>query len=1074
MYSVFADSMESGKVRLCDAVYSKREVEVLSFLCNGRSHKSIANFFNISSRTVETHVRNIVSKSGTVSVEKLIEVLTSSGDIKKLNTLYGNLLFEKEFNVFLQTLPKVRKQVFICSDALTDSAVEFVIKSLSAIGCCVLTHENQPVECVVIFVKTKKDNHVQNGFDYIVDVSRDGCFLSILMFLRDFCGVETAIAQIERLKILVGDRPNVSSCIDLKRSEVMSGKGFGIALSGAVTLAVVGVLYGMYPGRTELITNRDMCIASDMLLTRADLLDSAKHAFSRVSDVNVASFVGIGGAGKTTLARSFIKDATEYDVSYELDASSVESLRNSYVNLADALADNDGAMTDQLKSILADSKEERRHSKVVRFCANLLSRKKKWVLIFDNLDDPKVLFGSFPSDISWGHGNVIITTRDQNIVTSMAFGNNKIIEVGALSDDEKYSLFSKITQTLRDKSYDKDDVMKLLREVPSYPLDVSTVACCLAGSDLSIDEYILKMHAEYKNFEKVDAFSMKDDTPYGKTRYGIIVTTLERILDDAQKVSLDLKPHLLLLSLCEPDRIPFEAFERLSSATQAKQLLKMLKRYSFISEAKSYVGIHRVVQNMWSKMLLQKMSHDDVCDFFDTMFSHVLNFDEVTYDCRAIDAYTYKKNFYDSMANHLKHIIGAVDSLSLEKSQKDTYKAKGLAIYAMILSIKGGNFKEIASCLEEALKYDEQYNIFNNYDRSVILRSLCGAVGQNDMAASTPILKRGKELAFSIPNATPLQIAYKIDECTDLMMDGRLEEGEKSLHEAMDMFPEEDVYWKGLARARLKLYIDDFRLQNNINNKEIASEVADSFRDLLKEIDADDLDEIKEKAKKDQMPKVASSIMVELVWAYIQAEKYEEAETAYKSFKEYCKYYPIAKYELRGDTYNVSVMLRTAKSDGDLKKAKEFGDKTCASWLSAGSNSMFYETMADVSEINVRLGNHDEVVKCAEQYPDGGKMQGTVQVVLDAKLFFNYAVSLNIKQHKLAAEFAKKSLDSLKVLCERLIAQAEYKQMLDEGVFEAAHVNTMLKNAKRAFIAIFGNEHSFIKDYVMKMSFESK
>jgi two-component system response regulator DegU len=53
---------------------TEREVEVLTFLCDGLSPKEIANKINLSPRTVETHKTAIMQKFDVNSVGKLISV----------------------------------------------------------------------------------------------------------------------------------------------------------------------------------------------------------------------------------------------------------------------------------------------------------------------------------------------------------------------------------------------------------------------------------------------------------------------------------------------------------------------------------------------------------------------------------------------------------------------------------------------------------------------------------------------------------------------------------------------------------------------------------------------------------------------------------------------------------------------------------------------------------------------------------------------------------------------------------------------------------------------------------------
>ncbi|WP_210464824.1 LuxR C-terminal-related transcriptional regulator [Rufibacter roseolus] len=58
---------------------SKREIEILCLVCQGRSSKSIANQLFLSVHTVNTHRRNIQSRLGTSNVADLVALAKEAG-----------------------------------------------------------------------------------------------------------------------------------------------------------------------------------------------------------------------------------------------------------------------------------------------------------------------------------------------------------------------------------------------------------------------------------------------------------------------------------------------------------------------------------------------------------------------------------------------------------------------------------------------------------------------------------------------------------------------------------------------------------------------------------------------------------------------------------------------------------------------------------------------------------------------------------------------------------------------------------------------------------------------------------
>ncbi len=57
----------------------KREIEVLSLICNGMSSKLIADTLNISFHTVQSHRKNLQAKLGTSNLAELVSVAREAG-----------------------------------------------------------------------------------------------------------------------------------------------------------------------------------------------------------------------------------------------------------------------------------------------------------------------------------------------------------------------------------------------------------------------------------------------------------------------------------------------------------------------------------------------------------------------------------------------------------------------------------------------------------------------------------------------------------------------------------------------------------------------------------------------------------------------------------------------------------------------------------------------------------------------------------------------------------------------------------------------------------------------------------
>lgn len=1053
MYDIFGSDISSNKVTLSGMVFSKREVEVLSFICSGRPHKVVAEALNLSVRTVETHVRNIVGKSGLGSMDRLIEHLTKSGDVHLLKKVYVHVLYMNDFNDFIKSLGKFNVSLSIFGDSLNDQRTTNVKNILQ--NMFEIRGDINRSDTIKVFIKCNKSSDTSAETiraEHVINVCDDGVIVSILKFLLNFGNKDLVKSQINKYKTVVGGVDNKSTLdgnYNLEWSDNMKKGGkYGLLLSAGVAMAVIGYLYGMYPyaDSSECVSNMRMVISDHVHLSRDKLFKEIQESLKITNEqpIRVAALVGPGGSGKTTLARMLMqhyKEQRDYGLVFEVNAESLDSARASLESCAWSFVKDDEKLSNDLKAISATSNATKRNEKIMDFIRKQLDQKKKWMFVFDNVDDIKEIRSLMPLDtVRWNKGQILITTRESDIKEHVVdLGGMNVHEIGKLTDSEKWGLFYKILHHIDKKgrynSFSKDSVNKLLSIIPPYPLDISTIACSIGGRDISIEDYIEKLTKNTLPFDRSKAKS--SDTEYGKTRYGIVVSALNEMLQEAKQnegvQEKDVKSLFLLLSMCGSQRISVDLFKRFLKSDETS-FIAGLDEYYFIDKlVNDKFSIHRVVQDiLFDNLTREQMTSEEIEDFFETLFNNVFNYENITCEYRTTATdYRYEKTFFDSTASDLKHICFAIDDIeNLSFELKAKYKAKALAAYSGILLVKGGNYKDIVSYLNEAISLDEKSgnNIFSDYDRAIIYYQLWSAKSQYDLDEAQKHMKFGLKLLDELGDtALPLKVAYNIDECASFMMSGNTKSGNESLEKTMKMLPEADSYWKTLALARLQLYSEDFELQNDPFNKDLARKVATKFEDLLKGLDADKIDYAISLAKQDKMPKIAASIMVEIVWAHILAEDFEAADEAYQKLKKYLKAYPMTKYDLRGDTYRVAILDGKAdKLSGERgwqfrKEAYELGKKTVENWELVGSDSMVYETLADYGKVLVDLKKYDELVQYAEKYNEGTDLEGTLQVLINAKLFYYYGIAYEEKgKTEKAKECFSKAWTYVKDLANRI------------------------------------------------------
>lgn len=86
--------------------FTNREIDIIACILSGKSYKKIATLLDISSKTVEIHVRNLILKLGCNSREGIIEFIEKSDKFNLIKQHYSDILIRI---VFEQELKKIAK-----------------------------------------------------------------------------------------------------------------------------------------------------------------------------------------------------------------------------------------------------------------------------------------------------------------------------------------------------------------------------------------------------------------------------------------------------------------------------------------------------------------------------------------------------------------------------------------------------------------------------------------------------------------------------------------------------------------------------------------------------------------------------------------------------------------------------------------------------------------------------------------------------------------------------------------------------------------------------------------------------
>ena len=167
---------------------------------------------------------------------------------------------------------------------------------------------------------------------------------------------------------------------------------------------------------------------------KKELEDLRSALVSCSSGRNVAVLHGLGGIGKTQLAARFMSEQKRnFTAILWFNGKSVETLGQSFTDVARRLVEEHSSLP-FLKSALQERDVEQTIRHVKRWLS--LESNTKWLLVFDNVDNPKLPGASDPNayDVRLYFpesetGSILVTTRSSNLKIGSMINVKKLEEV---------------------------------------------------------------------------------------------------------------------------------------------------------------------------------------------------------------------------------------------------------------------------------------------------------------------------------------------------------------------------------------------------------------------------------------------------------------------------------------------------------------------------------------------------------------------------------------------------------------------------------------------------------------------
>lgn len=459
-------------------------------------------------------------------------------------------------------------------------------------------------------------------------------FFRILTHLFPKLELEETLSEFKKHYELIhkGTAPPISDYSQGdSRKETLTSPFFALAnlkfmKLGTILIGIFGLMIWLWSSHKihwirsayepQAIIRSNLIIPTDnVLLKRSKIMSQMEKKLNMQHGIQTVVLIGIGGAGKTTLGRQFLR-IQKFPVAWEINAETKDALVSSFEHLAYAISKTPEEK-EEVNSLskLEDSQERAR--RVLLLVKKKLKEHPNWCLLFDNVNRFAEIKEFYPHDIEvWGEGKVIITTRDINITNNNYIKSSVAINIEELDESDIFTLFMNILSDGKQRdlsSSEKMETLAFLSKLPPFPLDVSTAAYYIKDTKISYEAYLERLQSSNTDFERAQETILQEIGDYTKTRYGIITLTLKSLLEKNPNY---FEP-LLFITLLDSQDIPKNLLEMHSSQPLVEQLIHDLRKHSLITTQVSTTdrpppafSIHRSTQEIGLNYLKNNINPD--------------------------------------------------------------------------------------------------------------------------------------------------------------------------------------------------------------------------------------------------------------------------------------------------------------------------------------------------------------------------------------------------------------------------------------------------------------------------------
>ena len=330
---------------------------------------------------------------------------------------------------------------------------------------------------------------------------------------------------------------------------------------------------------------------------------------------------GIPGCGKSQIARQVGQEVYDKRLREDegltfvstLNAETLDSLADSYFNLAKQLGVTEYALTNLATSTKVDSSEKIQH--LMRFISPKVKQFSAWLIIVDNVVDLSLVRSYLPPTASeeWGHGQVLVTTQDtQSIPFNSPHTYHESLSKG-MHPDDAVDLLREVSQISNQQQAEE------VAEVLEYqPLALAAAAVYVQNIvRYGTPNYSWTKYLETFNSKERDAregFFAKQKSAYPKVTTTVIKMAITRALDSDEV----LWEVFCLISLCASDSLPIEVavdFVKLRNKQQNEEFIRAKILESTLitclydaDGTPTYLRVHNVVHEVLKSTVTSVMN----------------------------------------------------------------------------------------------------------------------------------------------------------------------------------------------------------------------------------------------------------------------------------------------------------------------------------------------------------------------------------------------------------------------------------------------------------------------------------